>query len=310
VTSSRIDPKPPSSLASERRQPASYMALGASLYLPATRLDLTGVLNQETLPSLRSVIVCTEDAVHERDLPAALENLRRALPRLAPVPLRRFLRPRSPEVLAEIMCLDGLANIDGVVLPKVDEEVLLRYAEITAAAPRLLLMPTLETAVVFARSRLERLGRRLLELDNRILCLRIGGNDILQLLGLKRPKQVTLYETPLRAVINDLILSFRPLGFELSSPVFEHIDSPQVLRAEVLLDLVHGLWSKTAIHPTQLTVIEDQYRVSPPDRALAQEILAADAPAVFLSHGQMVEPGTHSHWARRTLERASIYGCG
>lgn len=294
--------------ASEERRTPSYLELGASLYLPATRLDLIGVLNQQTLPSLRSVIVCTEDAVHEHDLPAALENLGRTLPRLAPVSLRRFLRPRNPEVLAQILRLDGVEHIDGVVLPKVDEHALLRYAQVLAEAPRLLVMPTLETDIVFARGRLERLGQHLLELDNQILCLRIGGNDILHLLGLKRPKQVTLYETPLRAVINDLIISLRPLGFELSSPVFEHIDSPHVLQAEVLLDLVHGLWSKTAIHPTQLTTIEDQYRVSPNERALAQEILAADAPAVFLSHGQMVEPGTHSHWAKRILERAAVYG--
>jgi len=308
VARARTDPQREPSPTSQEGPPPKYMELGASLYLPATRLDLSGVLNQETLPSLRSVIVCTEDAVHERDLPAALDNLGRTLPRLRRVSLYRFLRPRNPEVLAKIMRLDGLANIDGVVLPKVDEEMLLRYAQILAETPRLLLMPTLETDIVFSRARLERLGRQLLELEQRILCLRIGGNDILHLLGLKRPKQVTLYETPLRAIINELIISFRPLGFELSSPVFEHVDSPHVLRAEVLLDLEHGLWSKTAIHPTQLTTIEDQYRVSATDRALAQEVLATDAPAVFLSHGQMVEPGTHSHWAKRMLERAAVYG--
>lgn len=289
-------------------EPARYMALGASLYLPATRPDLGRALRQEGLPRLRSVIVCTEDAVHERDLGAALDNLRQTLPELGPAPLWRFVRPRSPKVLDEIIRMDGLAQIAGLVLPKIDEESLPRYAEITARCPRLLLMPTLETEIVFSRRRLEHLCGQLAGLDNRILCLRIGGNDILHRLGLKRPKEVTLYETPLRAIINDLIITFRPAGFDLSSPVFEHIDSPQVLRAEVLLDIVHGLWSKTAIHPTQVATIEDEYRVSSGDLELAREILAADAPAVFLSHGQMVEPSTHSHWAERVLERAAIYG--
>ncbi|WP_338113835.1 HpcH/HpaI aldolase/citrate lyase family protein [Thiococcus pfennigii] len=302
-----IQPRPPALAAVPA--PTSYMALGASLYLPATRRDLAGVLDQDTLPGLRSAIVCTEDAVHERDLPAALENLRRTLPELAPTTsLRRFLRPRNPAVLAEIMGLDGLHHLDGLVLPKVDEESLLHYAELAARAPHLSLMPTIETDIVFSRRRLEGLVERLLGLDNRILCLRIGGNDILHLLGLKRPKHLTLYETPLRTIINELIMTCRPAGFELSSPVFEHIDNPQVLREEVRLDIIHGLWSKTAIHPTQVATIEDAYRVCPDDHELAREILAADAPAVFLSHGQMVEPTTHSRWARRILERAAIYG--
>ncbi|AGA92354.1 citrate lyase beta subunit [Thioflavicoccus mobilis 8321] len=292
----------------EELEPVRYMALGASLYLPATRLDLAGILDQETLPGLRSAIVCTEDAVHHRDLPAALANLRKTLPRLGPGSLRRFIRPRNPAVLGEIVRFDGVENIDGVVLPKVDEESLLHFAEAAARAPHLLLMPTIETGIVFSRRRLETLTDRLHELDNPIFCLRIGGNDILHLLGLKRPKHLTLYDTPLRTIINDLITIFRPAGFELSSPVFEHIDSPQTLREEVKLDLVHGLWSKTAIHPTQVATIEDAYRVSRDDHDLAREILAADAPAVFLSHGQMVEPTTHSRWALRILERAAIYG--
>ncbi len=296
-------------LAIDSRQTTRYMTLGASLYVPATRLDLLGVLNQVSLPALRSVIVCTEDAVHERDLPTALDNLRRVLPRLTPVTLRRFIRVRSPQVLEEILAMDGIANMDGLVLPKIDENALPRYAELAVGQAGLLLMPTLETDIVFSRSRLEHLSRSLHDLGNRILCLRIGGNDILHRLGLKRPKQVTLYETPLRTIINDLIVIFRPAGFELSSPVFEHVDTPEILRVEVQLDIVHGLWSKTAIHPTQLATIEEEYRVSESELGLAREILAVDAPAVFLSHGQMVEPSTHSKWAERVLERASVYGC-
>ncbi|MEY6430795.1 HpcH/HpaI aldolase/citrate lyase family protein [Thioalkalicoccus limnaeus] len=289
-------------------EPLRYLALGATLYLPATRADLAAVLNREALPGLRSVIVCTEDAVHERDLAQALDNLRRVLPRLAPAAVRRFVRPRNPEVLARIMTFAGIERLDGLVLPKVDEASLPRYAEAAAGRPGLWLMPTLETEIVFSRTRLERLIDPLQGLANPILCLRIGGNDILHRLGLKRPKRVTLYETPLRTIVHDLIVTFRPAGFELAAPVFEHLDSPRVLRAEVRLDLLHGLWSKTAIHPTQVPTIEDEYRVPSADLDLAHGILAPDAPAVFQSHGQMVEPSTHSHWAERVLERAAIFG--
>ena len=55
----------------------------------------------------------------------------------------------------------------------------------------------------------------------RILVLRIGGNDLLNLLGLRRQRGHTLYETPLGAVIARLVTTFKPHGFRLSAPVFE-----------------------------------------------------------------------------------------
>ena len=58
----------------------SAMNLGASLYSPASRLDLSAIAGGWKIPELRSVIFCTEDAVHERDLEAALSHLAALLP--------------------------------------------------------------------------------------------------------------------------------------------------------------------------------------------------------------------------------------
>jgi citrate lyase beta subunit len=41
----------------------SPYALGASLYMPATRPDLLAVVRGEKLPHLRSLVICLEDAV-------------------------------------------------------------------------------------------------------------------------------------------------------------------------------------------------------------------------------------------------------
>ena len=41
----------------------SPLALGASLYVPATRPDLAAVAGGTKYPALRSVVVCTEDGV-------------------------------------------------------------------------------------------------------------------------------------------------------------------------------------------------------------------------------------------------------
>ena len=62
----------------------NYLRLGASLYVPATRTDLTAVANGERLGALRSVIFCTEDAVARDDVGIALDNLQQLLEELQP----------------------------------------------------------------------------------------------------------------------------------------------------------------------------------------------------------------------------------
>ena len=285
-----------------------YFSLGATLYVPSTHPDLATILGGEKLTGLRSLVICTEDAVHERDLPRALANLRRTLGVLAPRPLLRFVRPRNPEILRQIVEMPGVDRLDGVVLPKVTTENLALYAEYAARCPGLWLMPTLETEMVFERQSLEQLRDSLAHVVNPILCLRVGGNDLLNLLGLRRSPTLTLYDTPLRGILNDIILVFRPAGYEIAAPVFDILDSPATLAREVALDIHHGLLSKTAIHPVQIPVIEGAYRVDPEEQSLARRILDPQAGAVFRHGGQMCEPATHRNWAERLLLRADLYG--
>jgi citrate lyase beta subunit len=287
-----------------------YLALGATLYLPATRTDLAEILNLEKLPGLRSVVVCTEDAIFEHELPLALANLERVLEQLQTRPVLRFIRPRNVAVLTQLVRLPGIERIDGIVLPKVTVDNLPAFTEAASRIPSLQLMPTLETEIAFDRRHLETLRDALKQIVNPILCVRIGANDLLSLLGLKRPQKLTVYDTPLRNVINDIILTFRPAGYEIAAPVFEHVDSPTVLGREVALDIIHGLLTKTAIHPTQIPVIEKVYRVSRQERELAEQILDRNAQAVFKYHGQMCEPATHRRWAERLLLRSELFGIG
>ena len=71
--------------------------LGASLYVPATHAQLCAIAAGQKLAQLRSLIFCTEDAVHARDLQSALANLALALQALCPDPQRqRVVRVRSP----------------------------------------------------------------------------------------------------------------------------------------------------------------------------------------------------------------------
>ncbi|MDZ7706258.1 MAG: HpcH/HpaI aldolase/citrate lyase family protein [Trueperaceae bacterium] len=291
------------------------LALGATLYLPATRPDLVALGNGDTLPELRSLVYCTEDAVAVADVEHAIANLAAALPQLVPVRGRfRFVRPRSPALLARLLSLPGSDAIDGFVLPKASPANLAAYWELLEPHERFWLLPTLETRDVFDPFGLAALRQALTEpnLARRVLCLRIGGNDLLNLLGVRRRPGQTLYDTPLRGTLEQLVSTFKPDGFALSAPVYDDFGDTTTLAAEVARDLDFGLTGKTAIHPRQLAVIEAGYRVDRAELALADAILAADAPAVFgvrtTAAETMAEPSTQWRWATAVRARARFYG--
>lgn len=288
-------------------------ALGATLYVPATRPDLAAIACGARWPMLRSVVFCLEDAVHARDVGAALAGLRglaaglRATRAAHPHGPLLFVRPRAPAMLAEIVGFPGVASFDGFVIPKATADSLPDWLAALPFAHHLL-MPTLETRDAFDGHEMRRLRDQLLAIHERVLAVRIGGNDLLQTIGARRSAIRTAYDGPLGAVIAALVTTFAPWGFALSAPVLERFDDPALLAEEVARDLDHGLVTKTAIHPHQVAAIHAAYAVAEADWRSAEAMLAADAPAVFASNGLMCEPSTHHRWAAATLRRAELFG--
>ncbi|MDO4878000.1 MAG: HpcH/HpaI aldolase/citrate lyase family protein [Neisseria sp.] len=284
--------------------------LGAALYVPAIHPQLMQIAAGEKLAHVRSLIYCTEDAVHPDDLPLALEQLQEFLHILPPQDKRNhFIRLRNPEVMGQVLALRDLHKIRGFVLPKVDAGNLHEYAALQNGP--YCLMPTLETADALLEEPMLRLRDILLQpaWRARVLCLRIGGNDLFNHLHMRRPRGVTLYETALQGVIARLVGIFRPYGFHLSAPVFEFLDCPELLAREVRWDLQYGLTGKTAIHPDQVALIEGHYGVSRADKELAEQILSSRA-AVFNVNRTMQEVGTHANWAREILAAWEVFGEG
>ena len=285
--------------------------LGASLYTPATRPDLVA-LGSGKISGLSSLIYCTEDAVREADVPLALDNLRAALPQLPLTgsPLR-FIRARNPDVLAQLLTLN-LNAVTGFVLPKIHDGNLAEYMRVLerSGQDHLKVMPTLETREALSETRMTLL-RDLIFMEGwpgRVLSLRVGGNDLMHALGVRRVPGRTLYEGPLERVMGMLVGVFKPYGLSLSSPVYEVYSDPGTLAREVAQDLEYGLCGKTIIHPAQLATVLEGYRVPESELLEARAILAPDAPAVFSMHGRMCEPATHSRWAQDVLARAELYG--
>ncbi len=285
-------------------------SMGATLYVPATHADLLAIADGNKLGHLRSIIFCTEDAVADRELSYALFNLSLTLQNMvARTGTLRFVRVRNPEVLARVLAMPGVEKLTGFVLPKATRHNFEAYfKQVRQSAFKL--MPTLETVEVFDDAEMTQF-RQLLEapgVRNHILCLRIGGNDLLALLGLRRPRHGTIYRTPLGPVIARLVTTFRPYGFALTAPVFEYLDNPVLLDQEVQEDLAYGMIGKTAIHPDQVGLIERHYQVGAQDIEVAMKIVDEASPAVFKMHDAMCEVATLSGWAHRVIEQARVFG--
>ena len=144
-----------STVASNSAPLESYLSLGASLYIPTSRVDLGHCIRGPALQHARSVILCTEDAINEAELSDALDHLRALLS----LPLNRkrvFVRPRSPDIMEEILAMCGSEQLAGFVLPKIDLYTLPKYEALINQRPHLRVMLTIETKLAFRRLELER----------------------------------------------------------------------------------------------------------------------------------------------------------
>lgn len=293
--------------------PSPY-ALGATLYMPATRDDILDVVFAEKIPELRSLVVCLEDAVALIDVETALVNLRNVLTRIqdrggrpANGPLL-FVRPRDAAMAKILNDWPLMAHVDGFVVPKLSLQSLASWEDAVTNS-ELALMPTLETPEVFNPTAMVELGQALkVNLGERIIALRIGGNDLMGCLGLRRNPAMTLYGTPMGYVIPMLSGVMGSQGFALTAPVFEQLATPDIMEQELALDISNGMVGKTAIHPSQVNIIQNAFRVSLEDLNCARMILNSVAPAVFKYNDAMCEPATHYKWATHIMERAKWHG--
>ena len=180
------------------------LELGASLYVPTTHNEMVAIGNSEKYPNLRSVIYCTEDAVSESELESALQKLEEALPHLSTnKTMKRFIRVRNPEVMAHVVKMRGIGQIQGFVLPKVTNQNVHQYFNLIKGTD-FVAMVTLETRECFDGGEMSKLRNTMIEqgYDKQTLALRIGGNDLLNVIGMRRVRGKTIYQTPVGQVIS------------------------------------------------------------------------------------------------------------
>lgn len=296
---------------STQHKPLGY-EIGATLYMPVLHPKVREIVSGAVPAPASSIVLCLEDALHEADVErgvSTLVNLLGAVPdRRSGAAPRLFVRPRSYDMAARLRATRGIGRIDGFVAPKVRVETLPDWISLLAGSD-LRLMPTIETAEFFDPARIVAM-RDLIAgsgLD-RVAALRLGGNDLLGTMGLRRQRGVTSYEGPLGWFLSMAASILVSSGIPVAAPVFDVIDDVETLRREVERDVAMGFVSKTAIHPSQVPVIEAAMSVSPEEEEAARAILQEEARAVFQIGGVMCEPATHAGWARRVQARAEVFG--
>ncbi len=220
------------------------MALGATLYMPATRPALAADLARQGTAGVMSSVVCLEDAIADRDVPAAHANVVEQLRQVSlaggiddpHIPLT-FVRVRHPDQIGSVV--EGLgehaALLSGFVLPKFTGRSgpafldALREAR-ALTGTRLWGMPVIESPeIIYAETRMEALvGVRDLLDEHRdlVLAVRLGATDLSAAYGIRRSRDLTVYDVRLLSdTITDtvnLLGRADGTGHVITGPVWEY----------------------------------------------------------------------------------------
>lgn len=288
------------------------MSLGATMYVPILHPAIHKIVAGVKYPNLKSVVLCLEDALRATDVQEGLRLLAVLLDELDGPPSARrpwlFLRPRNLG-MARIICgLRGIDLVNGLVIPKLRIEQVQDWWQL-AECTGLRLMPTLECVWVLDPGALQEFAAMLEEQPRqRIVALRVGGNDLLGMMQLRRMRGDTIYDGPLTWCLAQLMCQLGARGYPLTAPVFDVLDDAATLARECARDAAFGFVGKTAVHPAQIDIIQRCFAVGHDEVALARQTLSPSANAVFQAAGMMLEPATHHGWAKRILTRAEVYG--
>jgi citrate lyase beta subunit len=258
-------------------------------------------------------VIDLEDSVLEEDVPQALAQLSRALEEYEPTETGVFVRVRDMMVAEQVLDMAGVEKIEGLVIPKVEEDVWPDWAGLVEdyTDAKLSVIPILEAPAMVDPGFRQALLGALLANDDRIDSLLLGSNDLMQAMNMRRDKKLTLWETPKIGTLLDTIALEFGSDFEVSAPVFDNIAAKydEVFKEEVRRSLAAQLMGQIIIHPRHLHILTtEMYPVDPMDLAEAEVILDTEAKAICAHGGRMLEPATHSNWAQRIKARAEVFG--
>lgn len=314
-------------------------AIGALLYAPADHETVAKDICNGKYKALKNIVFCLEDAILDTNVVHAeqvlIENLEKIYYSMRSGSLHDndlpliFIRIRTPEQMWDIFQRMGEAEriITGFVLPKFDSSKVKEYKKVLLSINQLskgkkYIMPALESLPVMdkrtRRKELQVMKEGLEKIKEYVLNIRVGGNDFCSFFGVRRGINNTIYDIcVVKDVLTDIMNTFG-MEYVVSAPVWEYFGEENYklweegLNRELELDKLNGFVGKTAIHPSQLPVIQKAYIVDKNDYEDAMSVLHWKSSRLGVEKsafsGRMNEVKIHEHWAKRILLLAKIYG--
>lgn len=287
-----------------------HIELGATLYTPATNKNISAIANGEKFEFLRSVVFCLEDAIKEDDVPFAMKNIQNMLESYKRADTKVFIRARDLDNLQDIVKLKGIEKIDGFSIAKFGTGNMREYFDIFNSLDRKYhIMPVIESKDMFDIDKLKEIREFLQTVDkHNIVTLRVGGEDMFKMIGIKRECGDLIHDFHIASkIFGDLLSLFKPYGFNIAAPVYNCLENMEIFKKEVLRDIKEGFFGKTVIHPDQAKVCNECFKVSAKEYEEAKQILDSED-GIFRFEDKMCEPAAHNVWAGSVLKRAVFYG--
>ena len=218
-----------------------------------------------------------------------------------------FLRPRNEEMLKLFLSLENIDKIDGFILPKFSLKNADSYLELLKDSLHVV-MPSIEGTELFEQGKLVQLKDKLLPFKHKILLVRFGLEDMLRQLKMRRECNESIFDFSVsNVVLGNFIAVFKSAGFEISGGVYPCFEDEEGFIKDVKRDLKEGLISKTIIHPNQIKVINDLYKIEKKVFEEAVEICNSTQ-AIFSQNSKMAEKTTMTPFAQSIIKQAEIYG--
>lgn len=311
-----------------------YYSVGALLYCPANNEHIAHSIITQKLGTDYSLALCLEDTIgdnHVAQAEAKLidsihqinENLESGFFYLPKI----FIRVRCPEQITRL--LESLGNdaslVKGFIIPKFSLENADNYIHTLTTANQkakqpFYMMPIMESPTLLdLRNRydiLYSLKEKLDSIEEWVLNIRVGGNDLCHLFGFRRHADETIHDIkPVSNLFSDIITVYG-MDYVVSGPVWEYYNGDHWktgLTTELKKDKLCGFVGKTVIHPKQIDLVNAAYKVSKEDFDNAKAILSwnTDSPSLVSGNARkerMDEFKTHSNWAQEILIRSEAFG--
>lgn len=311
-----------------------YYSVGALLYCPANKVGIANAIIRESFGNKFSLALCLEDTINDAYVYEAEQILIRSLNEIYThhethdfyLP-KIFIRVREPAQISRLAFAmkSCISIITGFIIPKFSDTNAESYIhEIIKVNEqmnkRLYAMPIYESShIIDLNQRTEllyKLKDLLAPIEELVLNIRVGGNDLCHAFGFRRHSDESIHQIqPVANIFYDLITVYAR-EYVISGPVWEYYSGEQWkkgMEQELHDDKLCGFIGKTVIHPNQIEVVNHAYRIPRTDYQDALAILNWNKETHSFVSGneskeRMNEYKTHTNWAEKIIYLAEMYG--